>query len=148
MIITKKEMKFRDEVGFIVRELEQLFLKGKKPYWQTTREFSELYKKYYDYSYRLIRAAADFWNQNLSKQYGTMFDCDFHGFRWRFHKTAPELKDLCWISAIRTHSHNKRSLDNFGFAGIINFDVKNDVKIGQADVIIPNSAKNYEDDES
>lgn len=141
-------MKFNEEVGLIVRELEHLFLKGKKPYWQTTREFSELYKKYYDYSYRLIRATADFWNQNLSKQYGVMFDCDFHGFRWRFHKTAPELKDLCWIAAIRTHSHNERSLNNFSYATEINFDVEKDVQPGTAKIILPNSAKNYEDDES
>lgn len=148
MIITRKEMRFRDEVGFIVRELEQLFLKGKEPYWKTTREFSELYKKYYDYSYRLIRAAADFWNQNLSKQYGVMFDCDFHGFRWRFHKTTEELKDLCWIGAIRTDSHNKRALNNFDYANIINYEIKDEVKKGEAEVIIPSSIKDYENNDS
>jgi len=148
MVVIRKEVKFNDEVRFIVGTLEYTFLKGKKLPWQTTRDFSEQYSKYYDYAYRLIRASADFWNQNLSKEYGIMFDCDYHGFRWRFHRTTEELKDLCWIAAIRTDSHNKRSLNNFSYATEINFDVKGEVKTGQVEVIIPSSAKNYEDDES
>lgn len=147
MVVIRKEMKFNDEVRYIVGTLEQAFLKGRMPSWQTTREFSELYNKYYDYAYRLIRAAADFWNQNLSKEYGIMFDCDYHGFRWRFHRTTEELKDLCWIAAIRTQGHNKRSLNNFSYATEINFDVKKEVKEGQTKIILPSSVKNYENNE-
>lgn len=142
--MANKQMKFNAEVRYIVTTLEQTFLRGREPSWKTTREFSEMYSKYYDYAYRLIRAAADFWNQNLSKDYEVMFDCDYHGYRWRFHKNTQELKDLCWIAAIRTEGHNKRSLSNFGYAGEINSNVKKDVKKGKRVVIIPSSAKNYE----
>ncbi len=139
-----RQMKFNDEVRHIVTTLEQAFLKGRKLSWETTREFSEDHNKYYDYAYRLIRAAADFWNKHHSKEYGVMFDCDYHGFRWRFHRYTQELKDLCWISAIRTEGHNKRSLSNFGYATEINFDVKKEVKKGTTEIIIPSSVKNYE----
>ncbi len=146
--MTDKQMKFNQEVRYIVTELEQAFLKGREPFWKTTREFSQLYGKYYDYAYRLIRAAADFWNENLSKEYGIMFDCDYHGFRWRFHRKTQELKDLCWISAIRTHSHNKRSLNNFSYATDINLNIKKEVRKGTTTIIVPSSVKNYENNES
>ena len=141
------EEKFDASVSYVVTELESALFKGKELSWKTTREFSERYNKYYDYSYRLIRAAADFWNEHHSKEYGIMFDCDYHGYKWRFHKKTQELKDLCWISAIRTHSHNKRSLNNFSYATEINFNIKNEVKRGQTEIIIPSSAKNYEDND-
>lgn len=148
MITISQQRKFNEGVHYIVTELEQAFLKGREPFWKTTREFAELHGKYYDYAYRLIRAAADFWNQNLANDYKVMFDCDYHGYRWRFHKNTQELKDLCWIAALRTESHNKRSLSNFGYAGEINPNVKKDVKFGTAKVVVPSRFKDYENNES
>lgn len=145
MTTTQKEMKFWEEVRYIVTTIEQTFLRERKLPWETTREFAELYNKYYPLAYRLLRAAADFWNQNLSKDYKVMYDCDYHGFRWRFHKDAQELKDLCWIAAIRTEGHNKRSLGNFDKAIEINSLVKKEIKLGKTEIVIPSSVKNYED---
>lgn len=143
--MTEKEMKFWQEVRLIVTMLEQAFLRERNPMWGTTKEFSEQFGKYYDYAYKILRGAADFWNENLSKDYGAMYDCDFHGYKWKFFRNIQDLKDLCWIAAIRTHGHNKRALNNFGFAGEINSGIKKEVKIGKTDVIIPSSVKNYED---
>lgn len=139
-----RQRKLNEAANYIVTTLEQVVLRGTELGWETTKEFASLHNIDTQKSYLIIRAAADFWNKHHSKEYRVMFDCDYHGYRWRFHRYTQELKDLCWIAAIRTHSHNERSLNNFSYATGINFDVTKDVKPGTAKIIIPNSGKNYE----
>lgn len=148
IIGSKVDRKFWAEVRYVVNTIEYAFLKEKNPPWETTKDFAKLHNRDYPEAYRLIRAAADFWNQNLSKGYGVMYDCDYHGYRWRFHKEIQELKDLCWIAAIRTAGHNKRSLNNFGYATEINEKVEKDIKLGEAKIVVPSRFKDYENNES